>query len=89
MISQEHLEHWLKEIRYQLNGIVTEIDPKKVILTGVNVGSDGGAFVSFEYLNEKSKTIQGVLKNIEYDMKHDEDTMKLINDALKDVRQIE
>jgi len=73
LITKEHLEHWLKEIRYQLNGIITEIDPKKVVLKGINVGSSGEAFVSFEYLQEKAHTIQGTIRCIEDDIQHDKD----------------
>ena len=71
MITQKHLEHWISEIIYQLNGMATEIAPNKVVMKGINVGLNGEAFVSFEYLQEKCHTIQGTLQCIKDDIKND------------------
>ena len=53
MIKEEHLNHWIKEIRWQLGGIKSELAHTKE--QGVLL-KDGG-FVSFEYLDEKATTI--------------------------------
>jgi len=71
LITEEHLEHWLKEIKYQLNGISGEINPEKVVLHLINVGKSGEAVVSFDYLNEKKDIIRVLIKNIEFDMRQD------------------
>jgi len=71
MITEEHLKQWLTEIVYQSNGIQKEIDPKKVIMKGINVGSTGEAWVSFEYLKEKNDTIRKLITIIERDMVND------------------
>jgi len=71
MITAEHLEHWLTELKYQLNGILQEIATEKVQMTGINVGKTGEAFVSFEYLQEKANTLHGVIGSIEWDIIHD------------------
>ena len=71
MISQEHLEHWLKEISWQLNGIINEVATKKVGQTGLKLKN--GNYVSFEYLLEKAQTIAGTLGCIEHDIEHDEE----------------
>jgi len=71
MITQEHLEHWITELRYQLSGIINEVNPDKVVLKGINVGKNGEAFVSFEYIQEKAATIKGTIKCIEDDIKND------------------
>lgn len=73
MITEDHLNQWLKEILYQLNGISGEINPDKVILKGINVGKNGEAFVSFQYLNEKQRTIRKLVHNITFDMEHDQE----------------
>jgi len=72
MITQEHLNHWISEIKWQLNGILSEINPAKVQMSGINVGKNGEAFVSFTYLDEKATTIRNILRSIESDMIHDE-----------------
>ena len=72
MITQEHLEHWIKEINWQLNGILNEIAEEKVQMKGINVGKTGEKYVSFEYLLEKAKTIQGTIRCIEDDIMRDE-----------------
>lgn len=71
MITEEHLNHWLGEIDYALNGLQKEIHPDKVRLGGINVGVNGEAYVSFAYLQEKTGTIKGILKCIQDDMKND------------------
>jgi len=82
MITEEHLDHWIKEIRYQLNGIVQEINEKR---TGTHKGIklDGAGFVSFEYLNEKASTINKTLHCIEWDMKNDN---LLVEKIMKELR---
>jgi len=72
MITDEHLKHWIGEINWQLNGIVSEINADKVVMGGINVGKSGESWVSFEYLREKAGTIQGLLRQIQWDMEHDE-----------------
>ena len=71
MIRKEYLEHWIKEIEWQLNGIKSEVKPEKVVMGGINVGKNGENFVSFEYLQEKAEKIEGVLSCIKYDMAQD------------------
>jgi len=68
MITQEHLEHWIKEIRYQLNGIRNEVSSTRLTVKGIQVGA---VFVSFEYLEEKAGTIEGTIRCIEDDIKND------------------
>ncbi len=72
MITQEHLEHWLYEIQWQLNGILQEVDAKKVQMGGINVGKTGEKWVSFEYLQEKAQKIQKFLALIDEDIISDE-----------------
>jgi len=72
MITQTHLEHWLYEIRWQLNGILKEIDAEKVQMGGINVGKNGEAWVSFEYLLEKAEKIQRFLELIDEEIISDE-----------------
>ena len=69
MITQEHLEHWIQEIRYQLNGIRQEIAEPKVEEKGFPLPN--GSFVSFEYLQEKVKSIEGNIRCIESDVRDD------------------
>ena len=71
MITEEHLQHWLNEINYQLNGILKEINHEKVQMDVINVGKTGESVVSFEYLQEKAKTIYQLLKTIKYDIEND------------------
>lgn len=71
MITQEHLEHWLQEIEYQLTGILNEIAEEKVQMKGINVGKTGESFVSFEYLLEKATTIKGTIRCIRDDIRLD------------------
>jgi len=72
MITEEHLKHWLGEIRWQLNGILKEIDMEKVQMNGINVGKTGEAFVSFTYLNEKAIKIEKFLELIDSEIISDE-----------------
>jgi hypothetical protein len=55
LITEEQLNHWIKEIRYHLTGIDLEVQPDK--------------FLSKEYIKEKATTIRGLTKCIEDDMK--------------------
>jgi len=71
MIRKEHLEHWIREIEWQLNGIRTEVNPEKVLMSGINVGNTGENFVSFSYLQEKVGKIELVLNCIKYDITQD------------------
>ena len=71
MIRKEYLEHWIKEIEWQLNGIKSEVKPEKVLMGGINVGKTGESFVSFDYLQEKTDRIEGILTCIRYDMTQD------------------
>lgn len=69
MITEEHLEHWLEEINYQLNGVRNELNKKEFAETKV-ISINGEAF-SFEYAREKVDTIYGTLRCIVNDMKND------------------
>jgi len=71
MITQEHLEHWIKEIEYQLTGILNEVAKERVEMKGINVGKTGEAWVSFEYLLEKATTIKGTIRCIQDDIMRD------------------
>ena len=69
MITEEHLEHWVSEIRYHLQGAVNELARTVGVSNGVVL--DNKAFVSFEYLLEKVNTAYSILHSIEDDMKRD------------------
>jgi len=69
MITEEHLNHWLAEITYQLKSITQEINATK--LNGTKGMEIGNGFVSFEYLREKAETIAGTIRCIESDIKTD------------------
>jgi len=71
MITQEHLEHWIKEIEWQLNGILHEVAEERVLMKGINVGKNGENWISFEYLLEKATTIKGTIHCIEDDIMRD------------------
>jgi len=74
MITEEHLEHWIKEIRYYLNGIGSEIDINKLSgVGGIPLEKPDGkkVFVSFDYIREKIKMIEGQLRCIEDDVRRD------------------
>lgn len=69
MITEEHLRHWLFEIRYALNGIRNEASkPDTIKSNGVVIGE---SFFSFDYLREKVFTIEHLLKCIEDDIRTD------------------
>lgn len=79
MITQEHLDHWLSEIKHQLNGLSNEISIKKLkdktgVTVAVSPNIDQDVFVSFEYLREKADTIKQLVKNIEFDIIVDAET---------------
>ena len=81
MITQEHLEHWCSEIAYALNGINNEINDEKLKgKTGIRIAvsplTAEDVFVSFEYLQEKSTIIKGLLHCIEDDIKRDKIQIK-------------
>jgi len=61
MITQEHLEHWLNEIKYQLGGIDSKLGSE-----------DRAEDHSFDYIAEKSNTIRQLVKNIVWDVENDE-----------------
>ncbi len=71
MITEEHLEHWIGEIEYQLNGILNEVAEQKVQMKGINVGKTGEKYVSFEYILEKATTIKGTIRCIKDDILRD------------------
>jgi len=76
MITQEHLEHWIEEINYQLTGILNEVAEdklkgKKGIDLKVSPKIDEDVYVSFEYILEKAITIKGTLHCIVDDIKND------------------
>ena len=68
MITEEHLEHWIKEIRYQLQGILKEIAVDKIGKGGIVVNEN---YVSFDYILEKASKIEGNVKMIEEDVRLD------------------
>jgi hypothetical protein len=68
MITEEHLKHWIGEIRYQLQGILNEVAVEKVGKGGIVVD---GKFVSFDYILEKANKIEGNVKMIEEDVRLD------------------
>jgi len=74
MITQEHLEHWLSEIKYALQGVENEIGVAKMKKkSGVHtlVSPTEEVYVSFGYLQEKATTLKGLIKCIEDDIKND------------------
>jgi predicted DNA-binding ribbon-helix-helix protein len=72
MITEEHLKHWLKEIDWQLTGLRKELARADGIITGVQITDK--LFFSFSYANEKSGTIEHLIKMIRDDMKNDLNT---------------
>ena len=69
MITQEHLEHWVREIEYQLKGAINEVSKENIIeIQGTALK---GIYISFEYLREKLETSKRLLQNIRWDMEHD------------------
>ena len=69
MITEEHLNHWISEIEYYLNGIGKEVDRSKVGVSGVKLPNN--SYVSFEYLQEKVETLNGIIMCIQKDMMTD------------------
>jgi len=70
MITEEHLNHWITELKYQLTGILNEVAEAKVEKEkGFRLKS--GAYVSFEYILEKATTMVGTIHCVEDDMKND------------------
>jgi len=69
MIEKEHLEHWIGEVLYALNGIQKEINKSGYAnVTGEMIHGD---YLSLEYLREKESTIRRLLGCINWDMLHD------------------
>jgi len=60
LITEEHLNHWLTEIGFQLGGIDSKLK-----------SSDRHENHSLEYINEKASTIRMMIINIKDDMKND------------------
>lgn len=77
MITQEHLEHWLSEMKYQLISIEKEITVNKLKhIVGINIdvgvkSEKKEVFVSFDYLREKAFNLAHLVKSIEDDIKND------------------
>lgn len=63
MITEEHLEHWLFEIEYALNGIHSHINKK-----GFEDQMIGESHLSFSYLQEKADMIRNLLRQIRYEV---------------------
>ena len=72
MITEEHLNHWLDELKYSLTSITIEIN-KKEFVDNKGVTIDGG-FLSLEYLREKAFILAGTIRCIEDDMRLDNAT---------------
>ncbi len=71
MITKEHLEHWLSEIDWQLNGAVKELSKKGYAKTnGLMILGD---YFSLEYMREKINTIKKLKETIEWDIEHDDE----------------
>ena len=69
MITKEHLDHWIYEINYALNGILSELSKKQYAETkGLKVNED---YLSLEYLREKENTIRNILNCIQEDIERD------------------
>ena len=82
MITDEHLEHWIKQTRIRLDAMKSEISEKKLTpyfpldakpRDGVQIDLSTGqsVHVSFEYLREKIMLIEGFMKCIEDDVEND------------------
>jgi len=70
MITKEHLEHWIKELQNAINGILQEVALDKVV-PSEGVKLNNGKYVSFSYLLEKAKRLQGTIGCIEFDILKD------------------
>ena len=76
MITQIHLEHWISEISYALNGLESEAGKQKLkgktgIRVAVSSNTNEDVHVSFEYIQEKITTIKGLISCIGTDIKND------------------
>lgn len=70
MITEEHLQHWLEEMKYQLTGLRNELNKKE--FKDTNSTLVNGAVFSFEYAREKADTIFRIINgSIESDMRTD------------------
>jgi len=69
LITEEHLDHWLDEMQYQLKGILNELGRSEGVSKGIALNDK--LYISFEYLIEKATTIQGIIRSIEDDKKND------------------
>ena len=79
MISEEHLEHWLSEMEYALNGIRNELNKKSYAKeVGLMINTD---YLSLEYLREKEATLKRLIYDIKWDTEHDGvSTLEIIHD---------
>ncbi len=69
MISEDHLEHWLSEIQWQINGLTSELSKSGYLeCDGLRLH---GEYLSLEYLREKKYKIQKLKEQIEWDIEHD------------------
>lgn len=66
MITQEHLEHWITELNWALNGISNEVNKQKI--EGIKTEE---AYFSFNYVKEKTTILRGTIRCIEDDIKND------------------
>ena len=66
MITQEHLEHWITELSWALNGISNEVNKQKI--EGIKKEE---AYFSFNYVKEKTTILRGTIRCIEDDIKND------------------
>ncbi len=69
MITKEHLEHWLAELRHPLSGILSEVAADKTGLSGIQLPN--GRYVSFEYILEKVVSASRTIGCIEFDIEKD------------------
>jgi hypothetical protein len=70
MITEEHLLHWLGEMKYQLTGLRNELNKKEFKDITSTLVNDG--VFSFEYAREKADTILRIINgSIESDMRTD------------------
>lgn len=58
LITEEHLNHWISEFKWQLGGLSNETHP-------------GKNHYSPEYIREKTMTLLGIVRCIEDDMRTD------------------
>ena len=69
MITEEHLQHWLSEMQWQLDGINTELSKEKYKDTkGLDIN---GNHLSLKCLREKLTHLQGLKRCVENDMVND------------------